>query len=97
MLQVRDALHAKATFLGKTGERDAATKAYAATEEKTASGGSKADMVFSQIRCAVELASSVGVHQQLGCSAAPHHAASVSCAIGQCLNGVVAGVAAVML
>lgn len=51
--EVRDALHAKATFLGKIGDREAATKAYAATEEKTASGGSKADMVFSQIRLAI--------------------------------------------
>jgi hypothetical protein len=47
---VRDALHAKATFLGKVGDREAAAAAFKATEDKTASGGSKADMVFSQIR-----------------------------------------------
>eukprot|EP00878_Enallax_costatus_P019958 GHUV01021074.1.p1 GENE.GHUV01021074.1~~GHUV01021074.1.p1 ORF type:complete len:357 (+),score=103.98 GHUV01021074.1:261-1331(+) len=51
--EVRDALHAKAVFLGNIGDRDAAAKAFAATEEKTASGGSKADMVFSQIRLAI--------------------------------------------
>jgi len=49
--EVRDALHAKATFLGKIGDREAAAKAFKDTEDKTASGGSKADMVFSQIRC----------------------------------------------
>lgn len=48
--EVRDALHAKATFLGKVGDREAAAAAFKATEDKTASGGSKADMVFSQIR-----------------------------------------------
>lgn len=50
--EVRDALHAKATFLGKIGDREAAAKAFKDTEDKTASGGSKADMVFSRIRCA---------------------------------------------
>lgn len=49
--EVRDALFAKANFLGNIGDRDAAAKAYKETEDKTASGGSKADMVFSQIRC----------------------------------------------
>jgi 26S proteasome regulatory subunit N7 len=48
--EVRDALHAKANFLGKVGDREAAATAYKETEDKTASGGSKADMVFSQIR-----------------------------------------------
>ena len=48
--EIRDALHAKARFLGDIGDRDAATAAFKATEEKTAIGGSKADMVFSQIR-----------------------------------------------
>ena len=48
--EVRDALHAKATFLAKIGDREAAAAAYKDTEDKTASGGSKADMVFSQIR-----------------------------------------------
>jgi 26S proteasome regulatory subunit N7 len=48
--EVRDALHAKATFLGSIGDREAAAAAFTATEEKTASGGSKADMVFSQSR-----------------------------------------------
>lgn len=51
--EVRDAMHAKATFLGKVGDREAAAAAFKETEDKTASGGSKADMVFSQIRCAV--------------------------------------------
>jgi hypothetical protein len=50
--EVRDAWHAKATFLGKVGDREAAAAAFKETEDKTASGGSKADMVFSQIRCA---------------------------------------------
>ncbi len=48
---MRDAVHAKATFLGKIGDREAAAAAFKDAEEKTASGGSKADMVFSQIRC----------------------------------------------
>lgn len=43
-------MHAKANFLGKVGDREAAAAAYKETEDKTASGGSKADMVFSQIR-----------------------------------------------
>lgn len=52
--EVRDALHARAEYLGRIGDREAAAKAYAETEEKTASGGAKADMVFSQIRCVCE-------------------------------------------
>lgn len=48
--EVRDAMHAKAEFLGRIGDREAAAKAYQETEEKTASGGSKADMIFSQTR-----------------------------------------------
>eukprot|EP00879_Flechtneria_rotunda_P004844 GHRR01005117.1.p1 GENE.GHRR01005117.1~~GHRR01005117.1.p1 ORF type:complete len:388 (+),score=142.07 GHRR01005117.1:202-1365(+) len=51
--EVRDALHAKAEFYGRIGDRDAATKAYKDAEEKTASGASKADMVFSQVRLAI--------------------------------------------
>lgn len=49
--QVRDAMAARAAYLGRIGDREAAAKAYAETEEKTASGAAKADMVFSQIRC----------------------------------------------
>ena len=48
--EVRDAMHAKAEYLGQIGDQEAAAKAYQETESKTASGGSKADMVFSQIR-----------------------------------------------
>lgn len=48
--EVRDATHARAEYLGRIGDREGAAKAYAETEEKTASGGAKADMVFSQIR-----------------------------------------------
>jgi 26S proteasome regulatory subunit N7 len=48
--EVRDALHARAEYLGSIGDREGATKAYTETEEKTASGGAKADIVFSQIR-----------------------------------------------
>jgi len=51
--EVRDAMHAKAEYLGKIGDQEAAAKAYQETESKTASGGSKADMVFSQIRLAI--------------------------------------------
>jgi len=50
--EVRDAMHARAEYFGRIGDREAAAKAYAETEEKTASGGAKADMVFSQIRWA---------------------------------------------
>ncbi|KAI8462724.1 MAG: 26S proteasome subunit RPN7-domain-containing protein [Monoraphidium minutum] len=48
--EVRDATHARAEYLGRIGDREGAAKAYGETEEKTASGGAKADMVFSQIR-----------------------------------------------
>ncbi len=48
--EVRDALHAKADYLAAIGDRDAAVKAYAATEAKTAGSGNKMDLVFSQIR-----------------------------------------------
>jgi 26S proteasome regulatory subunit N7 len=48
--EVRDALHAKAAFLGSIGDREAAAAAYKDTEDKTASGAGKADMVFAQIR-----------------------------------------------
>eukprot|EP00882_Tetradesmus_deserticola_P026493 GHRQ01029237.1.p1 GENE.GHRQ01029237.1~~GHRQ01029237.1.p1 ORF type:complete len:370 (+),score=129.11 GHRQ01029237.1:250-1359(+) len=51
--EVRDALHARATFLGDTGDCEAAAAAYKETEDKTASGASKADMVFAQIRLAI--------------------------------------------
>jgi hypothetical protein len=49
-MEVRDALHAKAVFLADIGDREAAAAAFKITEEKTASGASKADMVFCQIR-----------------------------------------------
>ncbi len=49
--EVRDALHAKADYLASIGDREAAIKAYAATEAKTAGSGNKMDLVFSQIRC----------------------------------------------
>lgn len=58
--EVRDALHARAEYLGRIGDREAAAKAYAETEEKTASGGAKADMVFSQIRCVCEGLAGIG-------------------------------------
>ena len=48
--EVRDAMLAKAEYLGEIGSRSAATQAYDVTAAKTASGGSKADMTFSQIR-----------------------------------------------
>eukprot|EP00775_Hariotina_reticulata_P003394 gene3394-3668_t len=48
-LKISDA----AVFLGNIGDREAATAAFKVTEDKTASGASKADMVFSQIRLAI--------------------------------------------
>ena len=48
--EVRDALHAKADYLCQIGDKDAAFKAYQATDEKTAGVGNKVDLVFSQIR-----------------------------------------------
>lgn len=48
--EVRDALHAKADYLSDIGDKEAAVKAYAATEEKTAGSGNKMDLVFHQIR-----------------------------------------------
>jgi 26S proteasome regulatory subunit N7 len=49
--EVRDAALARAEYLGRIGDRGAAAAAYDEAEEKTASGGAKADMAFSQIRC----------------------------------------------
>lgn len=63
--EVRDAWHAKATFLGKVGDREAAAAAFKETEDKTASGGSKADMVFSQIRLAILYHDWLGVKKLL--------------------------------
>lgn len=51
--EVRDALAAKAEYLGRVGDRAAAAEAFQRAEEKTASGGAKADMIFSQTRCKV--------------------------------------------
>lgn len=48
--EVRDALHAKADYLALIGSREAAVKAYAATEAKTAGSGNKMDLVFSLLR-----------------------------------------------
>lgn len=48
--EVRDGLLAKAEYYAQLGDRNAATKAYTATEAKTAGGGNKLDLVFSQIR-----------------------------------------------
>lgn len=48
---VRDVLLAKAEYLGAIGDREAAVQAYDVVEKKTASGGSKVDLLFSQIRC----------------------------------------------
>ena len=49
--EVRDALHAKADYLGDIGDKEAAFKAYDATEQKTAGSANKMDLVFSKIRC----------------------------------------------
>ena len=62
--EVRDAMLAKAEHLGETGDREAAAQAYEATAAKTASGGSKADMTFSQIRCADQCQASAAVATQ---------------------------------
>lgn len=48
---VRDVLLAKAEYLGAIGDREAAVQAYDVVEKKTASGGSKVDLLFNQIRC----------------------------------------------
>ncbi len=50
--EVRDGLLAKAEYLTKLGDKEAATKAFDATESKTAGFGNKMDLVFSQIRWA---------------------------------------------
>lgn len=49
-IEVRDAHRAKADFLAKIGDREAAGKAYAVTEKKTAGAGQKLDLVFSLLR-----------------------------------------------
>ncbi|MEW5313848.1 MAG: hypothetical protein WDW38_005381 [Sanguina aurantia] len=48
--EVRDALLAKAEYLASIGDKDAAVAAFTKTEEKTAGGGNKLDLIFSQIR-----------------------------------------------
>lgn len=48
--EVRDALLAKAEYLASIGDKDAAVAAFTQTEEKTAGGGNKLDLIFSQIR-----------------------------------------------
>ncbi|PNH04218.1 putative 26S proteasome non-ATPase regulatory subunit 6 [Tetrabaena socialis] len=48
--EVRDAMLAKAEYLGSIGDREAAVVAYDAVEKKTASGGALVDLLFSQIR-----------------------------------------------
>lgn len=78
-------MHAKATFLGKIGDREAAAAAFKETEEKTASGGSKADMVFSQIRCAgcLGLARAFAGHLQLVVGASGSSRWPAACLRGQ--------------
>lgn len=49
-IEVRDAHRAKADYLAKIGDRAAAGKAYAVTEEKTAGANQKLDLVFSLLR-----------------------------------------------
>ena len=49
---MREALLAKAEFLMKTGEREAAQEAFKVTEGKTAGSGPKLDITFALIRCA---------------------------------------------
>jgi 26S proteasome regulatory subunit N7 len=53
--EVRDALLAKADYLAKIGDKQAAVAAYKETEEKTTGSGNKVDLVFSQIRCACQI------------------------------------------
>lgn len=49
--EVRDVMLARAEYLGSIGDREAASQAFDAVEKKTASGGNKVDLLFSQIRC----------------------------------------------
>lgn len=49
-MEVRNAMQAKADYLGHIGDAPAAAQAYSETEQKTASVGHKVDLVFSQIR-----------------------------------------------
>lgn len=51
--EVRDALTARAAYLGRIGDRAAAAEAYAAAEAKTAGGGARADLLFAQARLAM--------------------------------------------
>ena len=48
--EVRDVMLARAEYLGSIGDREAAAQAFDAVEKKTASGGNKVDLLFSQIR-----------------------------------------------
>ena len=48
--EVREALLAKADFLAKIGNREAAMEAYAVTEKKTVAMGQKMDLMFSILR-----------------------------------------------
>ncbi|EFJ50115.1 26S proteasome regulatory complex [Volvox carteri f. nagariensis] len=48
--EVRDVMLARAEYLGSISDREAASQAFDAVEKKTASGGNKVDLLFSQIR-----------------------------------------------
>jgi 26S proteasome regulatory subunit N7 len=48
--ETREALLAKADFLAKIGNREAAMEAFAATEKKTVAMGQKMDLMFSILR-----------------------------------------------
>lgn len=57
-IDVREALLAKADYLASIMDKEAAVKAYEATEAKTAGAGPKMDLVFSLLRhvgCSVRL------------------------------------------
>ena len=48
--EVRDAVAARAEYYATVGDRAAAAAAFDDAERRTASGGAKADMLFTQIR-----------------------------------------------
>lgn len=63
---MRDALLAKAEYLASIGDKDLAVAAFKTTEEKTAGGGNKLDLIFSQIR-------SVPGERSSSCRPCPQH------------------------
>lgn len=63
--EVKEALTAKADYLCRIGDRNAATEAYKKAEEKTAGSGPKMDLVFNTLKSDIAFGDWHAVKQQL--------------------------------